>query len=73
MGVPGTSHLAEAGTEFLCCLHFSDAFAPATFCCLDHQGIADLHGHLRESKAGVTVVFWSPAHHPGSPHNSRHP
>lgn len=50
MGVLGTSHLPEAGAKFLHCLHFSDAFAPTAFCCLDHQRVAYPLGHLRGDK-----------------------
>lgn len=50
MGLLGTSHLPEAGAKFLRCLHFSDAFSPAAFCCLDHQWVADPLGHLRRVK-----------------------
>lgn len=58
---PGASHLSEAGTEFLCCLHFSDAFAPTTFCCLDHQRVADPLGHLRGTRTGEAKELWTPA------------
>ena len=50
LGGPGTSHLPKAGAKLLHRLHFSDAFAPATFCCLDHQRVADPLGHLRRVK-----------------------
>lgn len=49
MGAPGT-YLPEAGAKFLRCLHFSDAFAPTSFCCLDHQWVANPLGHLRGDK-----------------------